>query len=876
LSNDIVLNDTDMFAHDENGIITGAADGKTPKAWSGIGSYDKSFKGTFDGKGYEIKGIYINNGSSNMGLFRYTINAVIKNLSVTDGYIMGDDYVGAVVGNNSVSRGDALIANCYSTVTVCGDEYVGGIAGINDGNYIGKASIVNCQNRGRITAGGYGGGVSGGIAGFNRAYSLSTASIRNCRNYGSVSGNSDNCDYLGGITGNNYSDGGEAYIKESTNAGDVSGDEYIGGIAGNNNSIITGCENTGTVTAATFYGGGIAGINNSSKAAVTVTGCKNSGAVTAKWHSGGIVGNNNVQGKDIYVADCQNSGAITADSYGGGIAGTNGGNEGLGIISACKNTGVINAGTAGGIVGTNSASQTCTVTVTDCYNTGSVTNESYYGGGIAGSNVQYADTASAKVKNSYSLGAVTAKAYAGGVVGANNSGEIANCYYMLSSASDTNGVEQNGIGAASDKTAEDVSGQTTKLTDAQMRLKNSYVEFDFDNVWIMTDKTGNPYPELRTILLSEDAVAAVTLKYSMTEYNAAQSSDEWVYHEYMTTKYATLQEAFDAAANKSFKSEIPGAPEGDDDFDYEIPYIKLLKDVTIKDGEECTLAISSDLDLNGKTLTVSENGAFNGEGVYLDSSESQKKGTFTSSGNIGIEIRPWSDCTVNITGGNITKQLSVHGGKVNISGGVFSKGVSVNNSSVADTEITVSGSAEIKSFNTTVFLDSDYYGLNVDICDEARISDVGFDINGIDEAVARHIAVNIYGGYFRTNPASVAESYPENVRVAYSPEQYAYQADWAADAAKYMWRVVETISENLKVEGVLDGSTLTYTLTDAPSRSTLIAVRYDGETLTDIQAVHNPKGTSTLTMNGSGDKFRLFLWKDITTLKPYCSSWDNE
>ncbi|MCR5353663.1 MAG: hypothetical protein K6D98_05090, partial [Clostridiales bacterium] len=81
LANDIVLNEEKMFAYDKNGVITGAAKGKTPNEWTAIGNSEYYFSGTFDGDGHEIKGIYINKSNKDyLGLFGYCQKATIKNV----------------------------------------------------------------------------------------------------------------------------------------------------------------------------------------------------------------------------------------------------------------------------------------------------------------------------------------------------------------------------------------------------------------------------------------------------------------------------------------------------------------------------------------------------------------------------------------------------------------------------------------------------------------------------------------------------------------------------------------------------------------------------------------------------------------------------
>lgn len=129
------------------------------KGWTPIGSYvdealdlniatEYAFKGTFDGNGHTISGLYANRkdaASFNAGLFGYTTNkSIIKNLGV-EGKLYVSSYSGGLVGVNS-----GLIENCWSNVDIdvySGEDvyrYVGGFVGNNNG------IIENCYSLGEV------------------------------------------------------------------------------------------------------------------------------------------------------------------------------------------------------------------------------------------------------------------------------------------------------------------------------------------------------------------------------------------------------------------------------------------------------------------------------------------------------------------------------------------------------------------------------------------------------------------------------------------------------------------------------------------------------------------------------------------------------
>lgn len=88
------------------------------------------FRGIFDGKGYAIRGLYINRSDeNNIGLFWLLGNgAEIKNLGVVDAEINGGNMVGGIAGANFGGH----IFRSYVTGRVEGRDIVGGLVGISD------------------------------------------------------------------------------------------------------------------------------------------------------------------------------------------------------------------------------------------------------------------------------------------------------------------------------------------------------------------------------------------------------------------------------------------------------------------------------------------------------------------------------------------------------------------------------------------------------------------------------------------------------------------------------------------------------------------------------------------------------------------------
>jgi uncharacterized repeat protein (TIGR02543 family) len=157
------------------------------------------FTGIFNGNGYKIKGLFIDDNTLNCaGLFG--VNAgVIKNLGV-EGSIIGNDTVGGICGQ---IFSDDSVRQCYFKGTVEGNSSVGGIAGINDGilrdaysigTVIGSGSGVggvlgeNAGLAGTVYFAGKGLGTSGAIAGSNTGSGSIVNACFDSLSYGSSQG----------------------------------------------------------------------------------------------------------------------------------------------------------------------------------------------------------------------------------------------------------------------------------------------------------------------------------------------------------------------------------------------------------------------------------------------------------------------------------------------------------------------------------------------------------------------------------------------------------------------------------------------------------------------------------------------------------------
>ena len=189
---------------------------ESDEEWKPIGLYlmensspddetNKPFSGSFDGKNYEIKGLYINTTDKVQGLF----GQVIKGSRIENCYNEGD-----------------VISNI-------GTSSIGGIVGNFNNSQISK-----CYNSGKIEC--EEASSMGGIVG-----QMDSSTIDNSFNLGNITGKQ----HVGGIAGQIYNN---ALLQNCYNTGNVSGSDLIGGILGMNSSEIYNCYNIGNITGTTI------------------------------------------------------------------------------------------------------------------------------------------------------------------------------------------------------------------------------------------------------------------------------------------------------------------------------------------------------------------------------------------------------------------------------------------------------------------------------------------------------------------------------------------------------------------------------------------------------------------------------------------------
>lgn len=149
------------------------------RVWNSIGHSNLSFKGVFDGNDHTISGLYMPNALSYSGLFGQANGAIIRNVNINDSYIMGNTYIGGVLGlafqNVTITNCsfDGFVAGQFRMGGICGwvghggthisycgtsgsighakSQHVGGIVGIMDGSVDNPNTIDNCFSTCKVT-----------------------------------------------------------------------------------------------------------------------------------------------------------------------------------------------------------------------------------------------------------------------------------------------------------------------------------------------------------------------------------------------------------------------------------------------------------------------------------------------------------------------------------------------------------------------------------------------------------------------------------------------------------------------------------------------------------------------------------------------------
>lgn len=393
-----------------------------------VGNSTTGFTGTFNGAGYAISNLTINQPSASfIGLFGYNRGAV-SNVTLTQAAISGGVGAAALAGINfgtisqSSSSGSVSGTNFVgglagyslgtiqsqssSSATVNGTIYVGGLVGYNSGTVQSQSS-----SSGNVSGTTYVGGLIGGNAGTGIIdHVSSTASVTGAvggfwsgglvgLNFGSIASSSVTGQIAGRLGSGGLTGFNDGTITQSTAGGNVAGSNYVGGMAGYNTGTIQTQSSSSASVSGTNYIGGLVGYNSGA----IQTQSSSSGTVSGTSYVGGLVGGNDGHGTLNQVSSTANVTVSGGGFWSGGLVGLS-----FGTITASSASGVLSGNLGvGGLAGLNVG------TITQSTSGGSVSG-STYSGGLVGYNAGTIQTQSS------SSTTVTGVTYTGGLVGYNS------------------------------------------------------------------------------------------------------------------------------------------------------------------------------------------------------------------------------------------------------------------------------------------------------------------------------------------------------------------------------------------------------------------------------------------------------------------------
>jgi beta-lactam-binding protein with PASTA domain len=380
-------NDTD-YPLNGRYILTKDIDASATATWNGgkgfspIGDRNAPFMGVFQGDGCVISNLVINQpGSGYMGLFRYVgQDAEIWSLTLADGTITGDRFVGSLAGYN-----EGGIYNCSAEDTeVHGDEIVGGLIGVNSGD-VQISWVSDSVVSGVDRVGGFVGRNEPGA--YIRKSLVQNSSISGDTNVGGFVGSSysghiedsgvqdsiiSGDEYVGGFAGRNEID---AYIRDSwVQDSSISGENYVGGLVGEHSSynFIGGSWVQDSIVSGESYVGGLVG---DSKGHAGLSRVQDS-SISGNEYVGGLVGINHYG--EVFTSSVQGS-SISGESDVGGLVGWTGQYTYVGS-SFVSDSNITGAESVGGLVGTNAGGKTHYSVVRDSDVRAGLGARTYFGG----------------------------------------------------------------------------------------------------------------------------------------------------------------------------------------------------------------------------------------------------------------------------------------------------------------------------------------------------------------------------------------------------------------------------------------------------------------------------------------------------------------
>ena len=327
------------------------------------------------------------------GLVGFGDSVTITDCKTGSGYVLGNTFVGGVVGG--LSTGTVLSDGTANSSHVFGHRYVGGVVSFN-----GKGStITGMSNTGMTAAFGTNAAYAGGIVGYNEGTltdctaAASTNTATNASRVQLLQAMAQNhyADFVGGVAGCNA--GTITWTKDAAVSTLLHGGSFVGGVVGFNdaNAKIT-VENAALTVSGRIVGaqdavGGLAGLNcGTTLPAVTVK----AELVSGCYCVGGVLGANVVAQSMTATKLCTggSGNSLQAQALAGGIVGYN--QVIVAMPAPAENNTITRAKLLLPAVTVDSnniltvsgqtGNPTATVTLTNCANALNLTADAYVGG----------------------------------------------------------------------------------------------------------------------------------------------------------------------------------------------------------------------------------------------------------------------------------------------------------------------------------------------------------------------------------------------------------------------------------------------------------------------------------------------------------------
>ena len=489
-----------------------------PLDWT-VNSNEVAFSGVFNGGGYTISDLTINQSTNNAGLFADTNNATFENLAIGGSITnTGGSYTGLIAYADNTS-----VDNITSSLIISGQDYVGGLIGYAEYGYGYTSDLSHNTVTGSVS--GSSNDVGGLVGYFHTDYFGSTTTVNSNTVNSNIIGSGE---YLGGLIG--YAEiGVDTGVTNFTLSNDSyngiisTGNEYAGGLIGYliaygegptdpMNITISNDSTAGTISSGGGHGGGLIGdlfIYNEDTDLLTYTLNQDSSSanVTGQGYLGGLIGHlqqydydGSVSPYDVgTISQSYATGNMTETDggygYEGGLIGyidiSTDGYSGLDELTVSDDyaTGNISGSQlVGGLIGYIDDGYPFLVDRT--YATGTVTgvgDSTQYGGGLIG--FTYYTT----IQDSYATGSVTGFSDgSGGFMGGDEDAVVSDSYFDQSSTGQSQCIGTD-IGGTINGCAS-VASSTFKNSSTNPPYTGGVTTWDFNTIWA---KHGTKYPDFR-------------------------------------------------------------------------------------------------------------------------------------------------------------------------------------------------------------------------------------------------------------------------------------------------------------------------------------------------------------------------------------------